>query len=361
MIDNPEDKTELTESLRGLLKIATVLRNRRNDQGALTLASPEIKFKLDVDRENPTDASEYKHVNTHYMIEEFMLLANIAVAEKIVQHYPSFAILRQHPKPKEKEVSEFVDLLALHGFSISLESSKTFAESLDKAIKPREPFFNKLIRIMATRSMNQAVYFCLADFDVAEVFHYGLAVPLYTHFTSPIRRYADVLVHRLLAAAIDITSLTNDMTDKFKMARQCDQMNRKNRNARLASSASTELNTFLFFRNIQAKEQRRIIEEAMVMRVTKSGIYVMIKSFGVEGLLTEAPGQTIKIDADRAQALINGSITVQTFDTLKIEVVPQIMELRRKINFNFIEKIDTTSSSSGVQMKQLIDGDEEGG
>ena len=84
MIDNPQDKTELTESLRRLLKIATVLRNRRNDQGALTLASPEIKFKLDVDRENPTDASEYKHVSTHYMIEEFMLLANIAVAEKIV-------------------------------------------------------------------------------------------------------------------------------------------------------------------------------------------------------------------------------------------------------------------------------------
>ena len=84
MIDNPDDKSELTESLRRLLKIATVLRNRRNDQGALTLASPEIKFKLDVDIENPTDASEYKHVSTHYMIEEFMLLANIAVAEKIV-------------------------------------------------------------------------------------------------------------------------------------------------------------------------------------------------------------------------------------------------------------------------------------
>ena len=88
-----------------------------------------------MDRENPTDASEYKHVNTHYMIEEFMLLANIAVAEKIVQHYPSFAILRRHPQPKQKEVADFVDLLAQHGFDISLESSKTFAESLDKALK----------------------------------------------------------------------------------------------------------------------------------------------------------------------------------------------------------------------------------
>lgn len=156
------------------------------------------------------------------MIEEFMLLANISVAEKIVQHYPSFAILRRHPQPKQKEVADFVEAMAKQGFEMTLDSSKSFADSLNKAARPNDPFFNKLVRIMATRCMHQAVYFCLADFDIAEVHHYGLAVPLYTHFTSPIRRYADVLVHRLLAAAIDIQSLTNEMTDKFKMARQCD-------------------------------------------------------------------------------------------------------------------------------------------
>lgn len=79
--------------------------------------------------------------------------------------------------------------------------------------------------------MNQAVYFCMSTVDMADIGHYGLAMPKYTHFTSPIRRYADVLVHRLLAASIDIQSLSNDMVDKFKMAKQCDQMNRKNRMA----------------------------------------------------------------------------------------------------------------------------------
>ena len=108
MIDNKNDNSELTQSLRNLLKIATVLRDRRNEKGALTLASPEIKFKFDRDMENPTDVSEYKHVSTHFMIEEFMLLANIAVAEKIVMHYPSFSILRRHPQPKVKEVAEFI-------------------------------------------------------------------------------------------------------------------------------------------------------------------------------------------------------------------------------------------------------------
>jgi len=90
---------------------------------------------------------------------------------------------------------------------------------MDRAERPGDPYFNKLIRIMATRCMNQAIYFPLGDCDYEEAFHYGLAVTLYTHFTSPIRRYADVLVHRLLAAAIDIASLSNDMTDKFKMSK----------------------------------------------------------------------------------------------------------------------------------------------
>lgn len=156
------------------------------------------------------------------------------------------------------------------------------------------------------------------------MFHYGLAVPLYTHFTSPIRRYADVLVHRLLAAAIDIQSLTNDMTDKFKMARQCDQMNRKNRNARFASSASTELNTYLYFKNMIKTQNKSIIEEAMVMRVTKAGIYVMIKSFGVEGLLSdEERFQRVEVDTETETALVNGSVKVRTFDTVQIEVIPE--------------------------------------
>jgi exosome complex exonuclease DIS3/RRP44 len=172
------------------------------------------------------------------MIEEFMLLANIAVAEKISMHYPTFAILRRHPKPKEKEIKDLSEQLSKFGFEVSVETSKKFADCLDKATRPNDPFFNKLIRIMATRCMNQAIYFPLGEVELIEAFHYGLAVKLYTHFTSPIRRYADVLVHRLLAASIDIASLSNDMTDKFKMSKQCDQMNRKNRMAQLASQAS---------------------------------------------------------------------------------------------------------------------------
>ena len=99
----------MTKSLRGLLKLARVFRDRRMKAGALTLASPELKFKLDNESQNPTDVTEYKHVDTHFMIEEFMLLANVAVAERLAAFYPTFAILRRHPKPKDKPLKELID------------------------------------------------------------------------------------------------------------------------------------------------------------------------------------------------------------------------------------------------------------
>ena len=168
---------------------------------------------------------------------------------------------------------------------MSTESSKKLAESLDQAVRPKDPFFNKLIRIMATRTMNQAVYFCMSTVDPAEIGHYGLAMAKYTHFTSPIRRYADVLVHRLLAASIDIQSLSNDMTDKFKMAKQCDQMNRKNRMAQFASGASVQFNTYLYFKGLQGLKREECKQDAVVMRISTGGIYVMVQKFGIEGLL----------------------------------------------------------------------------
>ena len=78
---------------------------------------------------------------------------------------------------------------------------------------------------MTTRCMNEALYVCTADYDENELYHYGLAANLYTHFTSPIRRYADVLVHRLLAASIDLESLPAFMSNKIKISRICDKMN----------------------------------------------------------------------------------------------------------------------------------------
>ena len=184
---------------------------------------------------------------------------------------------------------------------MSTESSKALADSLDKA-KTDDPFFNKLVRILATRCMNQAVYFCMSTVDMADIGHYGLAMPKYTHFTSPIRRYADVLVHRLLAASIDIQSLSNDMVDKFKMSKQCDQMNRKNRMAQLSSQASVQFNTYLYFKSLATTKKQDCIQQAVVMRITQGGIYVMVQKYGIEGLLVSQ--RPIQCYPEKEQAVI---------------------------------------------------------
>jgi exosome complex exonuclease DIS3/RRP44 len=112
--------------------------------------------------------------------------------------------------------------MALEGYELDYTSSKTLANSLDQINRTGDPFFNKLVRIMTTRCMHEAIYFCSADFNPQEYRHYGLAASVYTHFTSPIRRYADVLVHRLLSAALGIESLSPVLSTKSKLVRVCD-------------------------------------------------------------------------------------------------------------------------------------------
>jgi len=104
-------------------------------------------------------------------------------------------------KNKYKNLWNFVYRIA--GFIIL--SLQTLAASLDAAVRAEDPYFNKLVRIMATRCMTQAVYFSSGEYSVPEYYHYGLAAPLYTHFTSPIRRYADVVVHSFHAVKVITT------------------------------------------------------------------------------------------------------------------------------------------------------------
>ena len=333
MIDDKSDNSELTKSIRYLMKIAVKLRQKRNDVGALTLASPEVRFNLEKDTLNPTDVALYQHVDTNFLVEEFMLLANVAVATKIAETYPSYSVLRRHESPKTKELDEFKRLLLKSGFTINSESSKSLAESLDKADKDNDKVFNKVIRILVTRWMNQALYFNTADFEQADFHHYGLAAPMYTHFTSPIRRYADVLVHRLLAASLDLYSLPNLMTDKDKVSKQCNTMNKKNRLAALASRASADFYTYKFF-----KDKKNVIEEAIIIKISTAGVHIMILKYGIEGVLQQIQGEIeIETDPENERAVVNKEIEIKTFQHIKVEIISQLVDYRRSIAIKFVE------------------------
>ena len=122
------------------------------------------------------------------MVEEFMLLANISVAEKTLQEFPDCALLRRHPSPPATNYEPLINVAQSKGFQLSVGSGKALAESLERAVIPTNPYFNTMLRILCTRCMMQALYFCSGTVAKEEFRHYGLATPIYTHFTSPIRR-----------------------------------------------------------------------------------------------------------------------------------------------------------------------------
>mmetsp|Transcript_1602 Transcript_1602/g.5759 ORF Transcript_1602/g.5759 Transcript_1602/m.5759 type:complete len:165 (+) Transcript_1602:709-1203(+) len=154
------------------------------------------------------------------MVEEFMLLANIAVAKKLVHQFPQCAMLRRHPKPLPEQFESLLKTAKSFGVELDVSSSKALNNSLNNAERlfRQDPYAANLLRILTTRCMTQAVYFSSGEVSAPEYVHYGLAAPIYTHFTSPIRRYADVIVHRLLAASLGYASLPEDLQNSKKNA-----------------------------------------------------------------------------------------------------------------------------------------------
>ena len=175
-----------------------------------------------------------------------MLLANVTVGSKILQNFPTFALLRRHAPPPPQNFDWLIKSAAIVGVEIDISTSKRLSETLDAARLEGRPYFQTLLRIMATRCMTRALYFCTGYLEQAEYLHYGLAAPIYTHFTSPIRRYADVVVHRLLAASLRYTPVPTLLEDKSSVHEICDIINRRNHASQLASRGSNALHTLLY-------------------------------------------------------------------------------------------------------------------
>jgi len=276
-IDDKSDNSNITNSLRNLNKIAKILKQQRMDNGALSLASTEVRFHVDSETHDPIDVQTKELRETNSMVEEFMLLANVAVAEKILHEFPDNALLRRHPSPPQNNFDPLIKAAGSKGFSIDVSSGKALADSLDKAVVPENPYFNIMLRIMCTRCMMQAVYFCSGMLQQVEYVHYGLAAPVYTHFTSPIRRYSDIIAHRLLAVSINADSSYADLLDKSKVQKVCNNLNFRHKMAQYAGRASVNLHTHLFFK------KRIQDEEGYVLFVRKNALQVLIPKYGLEG------------------------------------------------------------------------------
>ncbi|KAL1139194.1 hypothetical protein AAG570_009253, partial [Ranatra chinensis] len=340
IIDNPTDQSSLALTLRGLNSLAKKLKQKRVEKGALVLASPEVRFHVDSETHDPIEVEAKKLLETNSMVEEFMLLANVTVAQKILEEFPDCAMLRRHPAPPISNFDPLVKAAKYQGFTIETETGKDLQLSLNRAVKADNPYFNVMIRILATRCMMQAVYFSSGTEQSSEYFHYGLAAPVYTHFTSPIRRYADIIVHRLLAACIGADSTYPELLNKKKAMELCQNMNYRHRMAQYAGRASVALHTHLFFR------KKIEDEEGYILFVRRNALQVLVHKYGLEGTVL------LNNDKDKKKKDLNtpvwkfnnedntqscGSVVLHSFDKVIVQLSLDSTNVQReKLRMNLV-------------------------
>ncbi|KAF2222852.1 hypothetical protein BDZ85DRAFT_198176 [Elsinoe ampelina] len=312
-IDDASQQDDLTRGMRLLMMLSKKLKKGRMDAGALNLASPEVRVETESETSDPVDVKTKRMLDTNSLVEEFMLLANISVAGRNYEAFPQTALLRRHAAPPKTNFEELSNQLRVKkNMELRSESSKALADSLDTCVDPKQPFFNTLVRILATRCMMSAEYFVSGTQTYPEFRHYGLASEIYTHFTSPIRRYADLEAHRQLAAAIEYEPLDASLLSKQKLEGVCKNINVRHRNAQMAGRASVEYYVG------QALKGRVIDEEAFVMRVFSNGFVVFVPRFGIEGLIRlrdlapqGEPEPVGEFDAENYVLTISGSKTAR--------------------------------------------------
>ncbi|GAA5821495.1 hypothetical protein JCM10212_001490 [Sporobolomyces blumeae] len=358
--DDPSQTDKLTEGVRLLNRIAKQLRAKRMAAGALNLASPEVKIHLESSESTgpidaPVDVEQKELFETNQLVEEFMLLANISVAERIYQQFPQTAVLRRHAPPPKTNFEVLQDVLEKRrGMSLDVSTSGKLAASLDECIDPSLPSFNTLVRIMATRCMLSAEYFCSGSIPASQFSHYGLASPIYTHFTSPIRRYADVLVHRQLAAAITGQPLHAGLQTRSWVDKTLEVVNKRHRGAQQAARASIEFYVALAIqrREERAKQtdgvEKKVRAEAFVIRAFRNGVAVFVNQFGLEGLVTfkrdnEYDAETYEIAVPDPKDPTGDKVKIGVFDKVMVEIrVEKDKNTQRgKVVMALIEPVDS--------------------
>nr|XP_050038990.1 DIS3-like exonuclease 2 isoform X1 [Dermacentor andersoni] len=268
---------EMAECLRVLRGMTESMRKRRFSGGALRLDQVKVVFSLG-ENFQPYGFSVYEHTESHRLIEELMLLANMAVAHRLYKAFPEEAFLRSHPPPDDAQLVEVEALCSAHGVNLDTTSAGTLQASLNALVGTDDELSRAKLNVLThllSKPMKMAVYFCAGRREDPFSFaHYALNVPLYTHFTSPIRRYADIVVHRQLAAALGCgPPVTWTASELQSVADHCNDNKYK---ARTVQELSTDLFLHAFVEQCGSLEDR-----AMVTAVLEHAFDVLALSVGM--------------------------------------------------------------------------------
>jgi ribonuclease R len=277
-----EDVQEIIETGKGkyqdevllLNDISQRLRKNRFKKGAINFSSQEVRFKLD-EKGKPIGIVVKESKESHQLIEELMLLANRTVAENVSKHLVNKKPLpfpyRVHDRPDAEKLAPFIDFAKKHGHSFDISSPQAIAHSFNSMLeaakgKPEQHVLEQL----GIRTMAKAIY------TTENIGHYGLAFEHYCHFTSPIRRYPDVLVHRVLASILE----NKPLVDK-KMEEKCKHSSERERAAMECERAGNKYKQVEFM-----KEHVGETFEGVVSGVSSFGFWVETVAHKCEGLVS---------------------------------------------------------------------------
>ncbi|KAF7355365.1 DIS3-like exonuclease 2 [Mycena sanguinolenta] len=269
---------DIEHDIKILEGIAKKLRGRRFENGTLSLNSLRLQFKLD-DHGMPVDCGQYERTDANELVEEFMLLTNIAVAQHIAVHLPEQALLRRHDNPIERRLNAFSERAERLGYHMDTSSSGALMKSFNAIT---DPTARRLLELLSFKATHRAKYFCAGMLDIAKYNHYALNVPLYTHFTSPIRRYADLLVHRQLESVLQGAGAEPKFTmDRDAVAKVAQQCNIKRDSATLAQEQSAHLFLCVLIADL-TQRYGPVVRQAKVVGVLDAAFDVLVSEFGIE-------------------------------------------------------------------------------
>ena len=283
-------KGDLAKEILTLHKLAQILRKRRFQQGSLDIERVEVKFDID-EKGTPLGVFFKVSKEANQLIEEFMLLANRHVAELVGKKMSGGAkkkvfVYRVHDKPKEDKLESFTRIAAKLGYEVHTENRKALSQSMNRLIKEvvGKPEQN-LIETLALRAMAKAVY------TTKNIGHYGLAFDYYTHFTSPIRRYPDMMVHRLLERYLQ-GGKSVDQEEYEGKCRHASEMERKAIDAERASIKYKQVEYLA--------DKVGQVYDGIIAGVTDWGIYVEINENKCEGMIPirELEGDFYELDEE---------------------------------------------------------------